>query len=125
MCEGRELRDCCENVFFKPAYVHAIRLFENAIQSMSAPTGALSGPDVFIPIFADVWKQLSAVAIAYFPPSGWWMWSNLSVSNVPWQWRIVHLWHRQNTHPRCEEEALQDSTNKRSLVAFDVYHKNI
>lgn len=54
MCEGREWRDCCENVFFKPAYVHAIRLFENAIQSMSAPTGALSGPDVFIPIFADV-----------------------------------------------------------------------
>lgn len=42
------------------------------------PRGALCLLDVFIPIFADDWNQLSAVAIAYFPLSGWWMWSHLS-----------------------------------------------
>lgn len=47
--------------------------------NMNTPRGPLSPLlNVFIPIFADDWNQLSTVAIAYFPLSGWWMWSHLS-----------------------------------------------
>lgn len=45
---------------------------------MTIPRGTSLLHSVFIPIFADDWKQLSTVAIAYFPLSEWWMWSHLS-----------------------------------------------
>lgn len=45
---------------------------------MTIPRGTSLLHSVFIPIFADDWKQLSIVAIAYFPLSEWWMWSYLS-----------------------------------------------
>lgn len=95
---------------------------------MTMPRGASPLLYVFILVFADDWNQLSAVAIAYFLLSRWWMWSHLSdCAGVPMSSDIEGLstCTMDRAHQKGVNKALQESHNKSSLVTVIVYDRQI